>query len=35
MPAAILVGAIGATLFPWVFKDYIIQIHYEFWLEFA
>jgi hypothetical protein len=28
LPGAILIGGIGATLFPWVFKRYIMQIHY-------
>jgi hypothetical protein len=35
LPGAILIGGIGATLFPWVFKRYILQIHYSFWYEFA
>jgi hypothetical protein len=35
LPGAVLIGGIGATLFPWVFKRYIMQIHYEFWFEFA
>jgi hypothetical protein len=31
-PAAVIVGGLGATLFPWVYKRYILNIHYMFWL---
>lgn len=31
LPASIVIGGLGAAFFPWVFKDYIMQLHYEFW----
>lgn len=34
-PGAILIGGIGGAFFPYLFRSYIIEIHYKFWLEFA
>jgi hypothetical protein len=34
-PAAIIIGGIGGAFFPYLFRSYIIEIHYKFWIEFA
>jgi len=32
IPAGLVIGGVGATFFPWVFKRWILVIHYMLWL---
>ena len=35
LPLGMFVGGVGAAFFPWVFRPWIIEIHYFFWIEMA
>lgn len=34
-PGAIIIGGICGAVFPYLFRSYIIELHYKFWIEFA
>lgn len=35
LPVGMVLGGLGAAFFPWIFKVWIIEIHYLFWMEMA